>query len=343
MEQGVVRVNMPSGHQHYVLTEDLHPLMHGWCKRNRLKAPGVHWFARNHQLLRKSLSEMLNVGDDVVMLDSLPYTYMSECIQAVISEYVPKHINMGNILSADTVYLPNMGFELYPLEINRMVNLSGEDIKGRYARSGFNNLKEQIISFGQEINEVSGFSRKIIIIDDGIWTGETIKTAVDIAKEVGLEVIAVVVGVSCHKDGALIDLGLDNCDVRIVNTYGYSRPVVDWVCERDFFVGTPYGGRTVVDGAVITSGLNVGAYYVENKKWLKKWGSVADNSSNDFAKFCLHKSRDLYVEIEMLSKRKVNVSLLERIPLFIHNALVANEITGKTRVVDAINNQFEKF
>jgi len=167
-----------------------------------------------------------------------------------------------------------------------------------------------------------------------------LKKAAALLKNNGFKIIAVIVAIGANKKERMIDIGIDNADVHIIQMYDRNRPVEDWVCERDFYLGAPYGGRTVIDDslqreACSVKGVSIGAFYPETDKWLKNWASV-DERSGQFRTFCYQQSMTLFREIEKLSGKAVGLTLLDRLPLSVAKSLAEGRISPSASIVTAL-------
>ncbi len=299
-------------HHHYVITEDLFPIMSCWAEHTGFTIPSSYWFAHNHMLLRRALEKIMNPESDdtkrTILIDSLSCHYVASELQQLIygmHSDQKANIDLGCVISLDPVYGLAINCPHSHLEINRLVNVHGEDI-GHTCRPGARNIDDQVRSCAQTMT-----SNHVIVVDDGIWTGETLRYVINALKKYSIQVEAVIVGIHPKRSGTLIDLDVPHNRVMAVQTYGSNRPIIDWVCERDFFLGIPYGGRTVSTEDM--SEKQVGAYYSEKELWLANWASITDRNS-EFKQFCFQRSIKLFQEIERLSGKPVCISDLERIP-----------------------------
>lgn len=309
---------LESGHHHYVVTEDLYPIMRNWAEKRGFVIPDVRWFAYNHHLLRVELENTLNQDkeDKVTIVDSLPYHYVTGHLKStvhVIESREEFRVDLGSVVSLDQVY--SMEFDhlfCSNLEVNRVVDIEGKDL-GNSVRPNTPSLEEQIENFKRAIT-----SRSVIVIDDGIWTGHTMRWAVNALQNQGLNVVAVVVGIRHKEPGNVPDLGVPESRIYETQLYlSYERPILDWVCERDYFPGVPFGGRTVIDKNLygkLEYPTSIGAYYIDRPEWLKSWASIED-STETFRAFCYQRSLALFEEIERSSGKEVLVRDLPRISL----------------------------
>lgn len=319
-------------HHHFVLTEDLFPIMTNWAKDYGFTIPNSRWFSQNHKQLRVAIEDALSRGtpDKVVIVDSLPCSYIASQIKVKINEIESRgdlNVDIGSVVSLDRVYSLELGnLVCYPIEINRVVDRCGNDLP-RSPRPGTLSLFEQINQFKQSIT-----SNHIIVVDDGIWTGETLKQVIAELQQQKLNVVAVVAGIKHKEPGKLINLGIDASKVWAIQTYvSYERPIWDWVCERDFFPGVPFGGRTVN-----FNDKNIGAYYVESNEWLNKWASINDDGS--FRKICYTLSLNLFREIERLSNKSLLVANMPRLPL----KVALKGVDAEDNFCDILTEEIEK-
>lgn len=305
-------VSGQSGHHHYIVTEDLYPLMREWAKRFGFTVPDQRWFAMNHKLLRQAIENTLASTERVVIVDSMPYSYVLTELQQIIYElHSQLEIDLGCVISLDRVYGLELSCPHFLLEVNRLTDLNTSGVD-HTSRPSMPSIDEQIQNFVHQIT-----SYHIIVVDDGIWTGDSMRWILNRLQNVGLVVEAVVVGVHVKQSGHQVDHSIPAGKVRAVQIYTNTRPVLDWVCERDFFVGTPLGGRTIADHKH-DSGLrdwqSAGAFYSTNEAWLKDWASINSNP-RQFMNFCIDRSIAIFAEIGELSRQPVLMHHLERLPI----------------------------
>lgn len=312
MEKLAGSISDHSGHYHYIVTEDLYPLMREWAKRFGFTIPNQRWFAVNHKLLRQAIENTLASPERVVIVDSMPYSYVLVELQQIVYGLLSQlGIDLGCIISLDRVYGLEMSYPRFLLDVNRITNLNTRDID-HTSRPSTLSVDEQIQNIVKKVT-----SYHIIVIDDGIWTGDSMRWILNRLKGAGLIVEAVVVGVHIKQSGHQVDHSIPVGRVRAVQTYSDTRPVLDWVCERDFFVGTPLGGRTITDHKH-DSGLqdwqSAGAFYSTNESWLKDWASI-NNNPRQFMNFCVDRSIAMFAEIGELSRQPIYMHHLERFPI----------------------------
>ena len=302
-----------SGHHHYIVTEDLYPLMREWAKRFGFTVPDQRWFAMNHKQLRMALEKTLESSDSVVIVDSLPYTYVLEEIQALVQGLLHRYeIPADNVISLDRVYGLEMACQHHLLETNRLTHLDNKTID-HVARPHSMPVDEQVDKIIRNMNP----PYRALVVDDGIWSGDSMRWVLSCLEKCSIKVKAVVVGVYIKRFGHTNDHLASLEKLSAVQTYERSRPVLDWVCERDFFVGTPLGGRTIANhehDPGLQDWQSVGAFYSTNETWLKDWASINSNP-RPFMNFCIDRSMAIFAEIRELSRRPVLMQHLERLPI----------------------------
>lgn len=281
-------------HQFYVITEDLAHLMENWADSHGFKIPDEDYFYNLHLELRHKVENILNSEHKSVMVDSIPYDMIQNSLNSEVLNFVDIHNNLfayDAVVSIDHVYGASLSVEHSMLEISRAVDENGNDA-GYIPRGDNPSIKQQIKELSQSIQTV-------LLVDDGWWSGKTLLLIADMFMQHRIKVVGVVVGLSVKENNTPLLRSS-------VVSYNQFRPVLDWVCERDFFYGSPFGGRSVLGYP------RHGMYYPSTFDTLNNWASLIDNGS--FHSFCVNSSIQLFADIEELSNRKVLLGDLDRIP-----------------------------
>jgi len=168
-----------------------------------------------------------------------------------------------------------------------------------------------------------GRSKRVIVVDDGVWTGGTLAALDQLFLVRGIRVDKFLVALQIRQEEESHELrGIE--DRIIAHRDGDFAPgeVIDYVCERDFYVGVPYSGRTLgvsvsANGAsgpksaiqIYYPNLpmpgNFGAPYVAPLGDPEHWASIPSPEVKAFSRACLMLSRRLYVEVEKETKRRI--------------------------------------
>lgn len=191
------------------------------------------------------------------------------------------------VLSLDPVYCPSA----YVLSLTRYVDDRLEDCEVVDSRPGTASLPAQVAHLSSQLHGAG--TREVTLVDDVVFTGAVLcETVLPLLKRAGIMVVHIVVGVGIG-DGvaALRKAGYTVDCVR------YYPDVIDEVCERDFYPGTPFSGRALRGAG------NTGVPYLLPFGRPDAWASLPQEALHPFSQFCLERTRDLFQEIETLSGR----------------------------------------
>ncbi len=144
--------------------------------------------------------------------------------------------------------------------------------------------------------------RQICLVDDVIFSGVLIDRLIKVLCGYGITVPLVCAGIGIIEG---IDRITNGKKIKIDCAKVYDD-VIDEVCERDFYLGVPYSGRSVIDNENISI-----PYFLPYGK-PGDWASIPIPFEIEFSKFCIGQSISLFEEIEIVSKRKVCCSDIER-------------------------------
>ena len=178
------------------------------------------------------------------------------------------------------------------IEVTRAVLPSGENTPGLTSRNDNLNIEEQIARIPH-----GDYS----LVDDVIFSGESTMCLVALLAEKGItikEVHAAIVIGNGHNV-------VSRSGIKVSGVVTYDN-VVDEVCERDFIIGIPYGGRAVIGEPVRKS-----LHYV--LPWGKptEWASIPPKHAVSFSKRCLALSIDFW---EMVNP-KIKLSEVPQLPV----------------------------
>lgn len=149
--------------------------------------------------------------------------------------------------------------------------------------------------------------KKVVLVDDVIFSGDSMLSVIDIFEDEGLEVCAIYATVGI-KSG-LQKIQKHKVQVQCAHEYTSVRGAV---CERDFYPGVPYSGRLVLGKG------NTGApYLVEPFGDPVVWAKIPNYShALELSRFCKQQTVALFSEIEKLSG--INITCRE-LPRFVYS------------------------
>lgn len=271
----------------YVVSEDLAGLVGEWAILTDRRPPSAQYFNDISTELRSTLQGVTGVPVEIIDETEL---------RAGLFRFVED--SLLPVISLDRAYiLPGHANTLGHIEMTRAVGPGPgfEDI-GMRPRPGFPSEETQIEQF-RSVNV-----EPVVLVDDVIFTGEgTLGTARKL-QAIGRPVSKVIAGIAVREGITL----LENAGIEVEQVRCY-EDVVDEVCARDFFAGTPMSGRTVISGDRHWS-----APYFEPFGKSAKWASIPADKSESFARFCLNVSLDLWHEVGRFSGEKVLTAQIPR-------------------------------
>ena len=309
----------------YLLTQDVEVLMGNWAHARHLSLPPSPFFDELSSDLSKDIQDAFSqVPGSEVDVELITH----DRLHRGLNELLP----VGNdhcLVSLDEVYVNRAD---YYLAINRMVSQNGssawQDIK-EGARPGFPSVETQIKAIA------AATKKPIVIVDDGGWTCGSLELVTRNFESQGAKVVKVVVGILIKKENPF------PLSVEVESFLSYlEKSVKDWVCERDFFLGVPQGGRTVGFlndfGKAVPLTPNTCVPYLLGFGHPEKWASLDldQNSLREFSIRCIDRSIRLFEEIEKESGRVVAVSDIERLPYGI--------VPGSERFVDVLHREAKR-
>ena len=255
--------------QPYVVSADVGLLLQSWAAQNGFTMPSSEFFYR----LREAFS--------VQMRRIFPsFELVSE---REISQGIAKLVLESGLspVSLDKVYFKT---ELN-FEITRSVNEKGENC-GWVNRAGTPTIPQQL-----EALRASGV-KEVVLVDDILFSGAMIEMITDLFLTIGIRVPLVCAGIGIAE--GIRRINGTKREVRCVRIY---NQVIDEVCERDFYPGTPLSGR------LLTGGMNIGVPYIFPFGDPENWASIPSEHAMTFSKFCLDQTILLFDEIERCSGR----------------------------------------
>ncbi len=266
----------------YIISEDILVLLSLWAQKNDYVIP--HSLIK---LLRQRMYEELkNIFGDIVEIiseEKLRQGLQTICQQTDLP-----------IVSLDRSYLQHK----WQININRVVDKELNDLCEK-ERFGYAPLSDQITTLKK-----AGL-RQIALLDDVIFSGNGIISLTDQLEKAGIKVEQIIAGI-------VVGEGNDRIAKRRIPISAVCRyeSVIDEICERDFYPGVPFSGRTI-DGL----DANIGAPYLYPFGKPEEWASIPADKAKSFSDFCLRQTIDLWRGIETASKKPVRCSDIDRLPL----------------------------
>ncbi len=276
----------------YVITEDLEFLMKRWSMGVDFIIPEHNFFV---SIQEKLLNYLGSIFCDLVLIDYYELSSHLEDMMGLNKDVL--------FVSIDHVYCEVDNY----LEINRVADVSNLKKIGISQRPGSISLEEQFDSLPKD--------RPIVIIDDGCFSGDTMFQIVTMMKKRGLNVQKSIVGIMIDRFNNLIVK--DQPDFIIDSVYDFIN-VIDWICERDFFIGVPLSGKTVgykMGNKIIPYYPDVSLLYCRPFGNPNGSASIPIDCMVEYSKFIIGLSCELWEEIERLSGKVVTCNDVPRLPI----------------------------
>ena len=268
----------------YVISEDIHILLGKWTEQKGFQLPSMDFFEQLRIEMRKFLENIFGIG----MVDMIPADELREGMEMILRM-------LGSpIVSMDRVYVPTEP----DIQVARVVDEKLNDLGTQ------NRFKTPLIK--TQISEVRRKYRKVVLVDDVLFSGKVMVEIIDLLRAKGVDVPVVVVGIAIGEGLERVRLETSS-EVIAVRSYA---EVTDEICERDFYPGVPLCGRLVSNPFI-----ERGAPYLHPFGKPKEWASVPHGKTLEFSEFCLRQSVKLWEEIEKASGRPPYCYELERIPI----------------------------
>lgn len=177
------------------------------------------------------------------------------------------------------------------LNINRLFNTEGEMI-GHGPRPGFKSLDEQFKELAEKIG-----GRSVVLIEDGAFTGSTLRFVLNQLNGIGLNVTAVVIGFCCTRAHAVLK-EVFRGELVIVDPL---ENLIDWIPDHDLIPFIPNCGRVL--GELSTSGympvqtangISCAYPYILPFGNMQKWATMPTEGARDLSRFCLDTSIEIF-------------------------------------------------
>lgn len=269
-------------HAPYVVSADIERLLTDWAASRGFHMPEPRAVAEHRLTFIRKLEEIFPVVEFVTEYE------MQSSIDTAVGRVDLTHISL------DSAY-----FDSDPrLDVGRHVDIEGTSL-GISHRPGAKPLNEQYDAVATEL-EARGI-REVALVDDVLFSGGLIKQVRKALAAYDIRVKAVCAGIAIG--GGMEEMEKLKIDVESDLKY---PEVIDEVCERDFYPGVPYCGKTVLGEP------NMGLPYLRPHGDPVEWAAIPEDRAAEFSHFCLHHTADLYDLIEDETGRPVTCHDVDR-------------------------------
>lgn len=261
------------GYKPYVVSGDINLLLQEWAKKRGFTLPSQGFL---NMLRNNFTSYMTGLFKE---FEFVPEDDLVEGLCKIVSETGLQPVSL------DRVYFRSP----FSLDITRLVDEQGSS-KGLGKRPGTESLLRQFRSLREKgIDEV-------VLVDDVVFTGDLLLKTKRLLQKMRIDVPYICTGIAIGEGVKL--LNSEGVGVKWVRYY---NDVIDEVCERDFYPGVPYSGRSLIN----RQGQNVGVPYLKPFGKPDQWASIPMDRQKEFSDFCIEQTQKLFSEIELCSNRPV--------------------------------------
>lgn len=192
------------------------------------------------------------------------------------------------------------------LNINRLFNAKGVMI-GYGPRPGFDPLSKQLDELTQKIGQ-----RSVVLIEDGAFTGGTLKFVLHELENRDVRVTAIIVGFCCNGSRSAIKEVFGG-EIVMVHPI---KNLIDWIPDHDLIPFIPNCGRVLGEQTPqglmpirTTDGFSCAYPYILPFGRIKEWASLPTEGARDLSRLCLDASIEIFSRVgseitigELLSK-----------------------------------------
>lgn len=276
---------MKEQYKPYVVSADANLLLRGWSQKNGLSIPSEGYFQGMLSELNTVLAEYFGTSEVI------PEQVLQQGLRKFVRE------SPLPVVSLDRAYLSSSDKLLGFLDATRTVDSQLQNT-GLGSRATELSLQRQIGKLAVQAN-----GSPIALLDDVVFEGKTVLSIIEEFRRRGVAVDRVYAGITLQEGKELLEAN----GVRVESVIDPYKQVIDEVCERDFRVGVPLSGRTIVSG-----GQTTGAPYLKPFGKPEEWASIPTDKVQEFSLFCLYQSLSLWAQIEKRSQQDVSPQSLAK-------------------------------
>jgi hypothetical protein len=235
-------------------------------------------------------------------------------------KYISTHLAYGRLhdllrndldtpwISLDPVNTRHLAENTFQMDVTRIVKHASENKDNSWEPIG-HGPRNPVVSVPEQVEQLRRRKnvKEVIVIDDGIWTAETMRA---------IETLLRKQGISVKKFVVFFNLAPANHGLTapVEQIFSVKREdVVDWTYERDFLPGLPFSGRTVGTKIIEQADAedhsdwpfrsvpmqgNYSAPYLELLGDPHGWASIPNHKLTEFSIGCLGLAIAVYRAIE---------------------------------------------
>jgi hypothetical protein len=296
-----------SHHRNYVLTYDVASRLQAFRSRHiRVPRQNDVRFKNFQKLLLEKVEQALpEVSVHTIDMDELGRNIWEQVGHRI--DHASDQVVLSTcseIAIASQLASSSVKVEGRVLNINRLFNTDGE-MMGYGPRPGFDPLDKQLDELVYKIN-----GRSVILIEDGAFTGGTIRFVLQKLATHGLKVSTVIIGFCFPKAYSAIKEAFEG-ELVMVNQI---EDLVDWIPDHDLVPFTPNCGRVLGEKTAegfmpvqTAEGATCAYPYILPFGKMENWASLPTDGARTLSKFCLDIAVDLFSDVGKYSGHQVTI------------------------------------
>jgi len=298
---------MPSGHaatkaseKTYLLVLDLPEMMEAY-ERVGLHIPETDFLKRSQQVLAMRIQESI----PGCLVETIEANKLMNKIASLLHDLL---LSTPEAVVISTIHSVISKMAGHCLQINRLVDSAG-NILGLGARPGNSSISSQF-------EEIKGCSEKrpVILVEDGSFSGSTMRAMIEICIAMKIEIKHLVIGFLFHDARRnILKVFPKNENIHCWREENF----LDWLPDHDFYPFIPNAGRVVGFSynshhmpVYLHSGLSLCMPYILPYGKPKEWASIPEECACGFSLLCLREAIAIFEQMEGLNKEKITLESL---------------------------------
>ena len=253
-----------------------------------------------------SLFELLEQALPDVVIDTIEMSELRRKIWEQVRHRADQSKDVA-VLSTCPEIANAMNGETLLLNINRLFDTDGEII-GHGPRPGFEFLEKQFDELALKI-----VGRPVILIEDGAFTGGTLRSVLQELNSRGIQVPTVIIGFCCTRAKAVLKEVFSG-ELVIVNPI---ENLIDWIPDHDLIPFLPNCGRVLGEKVPhsfvpiqTADGMSCAFPYILPFGKIDEWASLPSDGNQELSKFCLDTAIEIFERIGTDSGHPITIKEL---------------------------------
>lgn len=275
-------------HGTYVVTYDVASRLQAFRPKSlTIPRPNDPLFERFHMSLFQQIQKAL----PGITIDTIEMAELRRKIWEQVDSRVTDLGQQAVLSTCPEIADSNPKSEGLLLNINRLFNTDGQLI-GHGPRPGFKPLAEQ---FDELTKKIAG--RSVVLIEDGAFSGGTLRSVLHELESRGITVTAIVIGFCCTRAKFVLAQFFKG-ELVIVHPI---ENLLDWIPDHDLIPFIPNCGRVLGEPSAHSfmpvrreDGFSCAYPYILPFGKIEEWASLPIEGARDLSRLCLDTSIEIF-------------------------------------------------